>query len=395
MDSAWFQNCILTDRYALYEELHKDGGIHKVNNQNIWVVSNYNTVLGLLKENRLSSNKREKFFSQFAGRRKMGVLESFYSDWLMYMDNPRHSRIRKKTISSLSSSSHIGSLCLGEYGNLRPKKTGATIDVKEDLAEPFLAQVMPQYFGMKDDLYQKIIEYSVDILNFFHRASTQPSGADEKAVAAINRIYDLLGGLECSDKFEDGSIAKKIVDSNYGGENTSLNVLISLIVDTWEPIIAAIQSAIYWSMKVENMVRHDVEFLDRYIDEVLRMESPFQTCNRIAREDIAIDTLRIEKGAFVMLLIGAANRDPSVFKNPNVFESNRRGVKSLHFGYGVHSCIGGFLAKKILHEFFRTHRDFLSELRPKSLVSAKWLPAIGFRSLSEFYLRASGAGGAQ
>jgi cytochrome P450 len=85
--------------------------------------------------------------------------------------------------------------------------------------------------------------------------------------------------------------------------------------------------------------------LTRAVDEFLRFESSNQLGNRRALRDCEAGGVRLEEGALVTLCIGAANRDPAQFANPDVLDLTRENNRHLAFGFGIHQCAGLSLAR--------------------------------------------------
>jgi cytochrome P450 len=81
------------------------------------------------------------------------------------------------------------------------------------------------------------------------------------------------------------------------------------------------------------------------VEELLRFESPVQRVPRAAMEDIEISNMRIARGQRVIVGIGAANRDPQVFAEPNRLDLGRQPNPHLAFGHGIHFCLGASLAR--------------------------------------------------
>ena len=81
------------------------------------------------------------------------------------------------------------------------------------------------------------------------------------------------------------------------------------------------------------------------VDEFLRFESSNQLSNRRAVQATQVNGVDLPAGAFVTLCIGAANRDPAVYENPEQLDLRRTGNKHLAFGFGVHQCAGLSLAR--------------------------------------------------
>jgi cytochrome P450 len=81
------------------------------------------------------------------------------------------------------------------------------------------------------------------------------------------------------------------------------------------------------------------------VEELLRYESPLQLNNRQVREDVVLGGVAMPAGSFVTLGIGAANRDPAVFADPDRLDIGREPNKHLAFGQGAHACSGMNVAR--------------------------------------------------
>lgn len=85
--------------------------------------------------------------------------------------------------------------------------------------------------------------------------------------------------------------------------------------------------------------------IDEDVDELLRFDAPVQLVARMTTGDVELSDTVVPTGSKVMLLIGAANRDPAVFPDPDRLDLSRRGSKPASFGGGAHYCIGALLGK--------------------------------------------------
>jgi hypothetical protein len=92
--------------------------------------------------------------------------------------------------------------------------------------------------------------------------------------------------------------------------------------------------------------RADLAHVPRFIEEVLRYESPTQTSFRLATQDVELAGTKIPAGTLVLGLLASANRDERVFERPDEFLPGReKGNQHLAFGYGIHFCLGAQLAR--------------------------------------------------
>lgn len=103
-------------------------------------------------------------------------------------------------------------------------------------------------------------------------------------------------------------------------------------------------------------LRADPALIPNAVEEFLRYDSPVQAIPRVATEQVTLgegaEARTIEPGAFVLLLIGAANRDPARFPEPDRFDIRREDVRHLSFGLGSHFCLGAPLARLEAHVVF-------------------------------------------
>lgn len=98
--------------------------------------------------------------------------------------------------------------------------------------------------------------------------------------------------------------------------------------------------------ELQERLRADHDLIGPFIEEALRMQSPTKVDFRLARKTTTLGRVHIQAGTVIMLCIGAANRDPRKFDNPNEFRVDRKNVREhIAFGRGIHTCAGAPLAR--------------------------------------------------
>ncbi|MEZ5169057.1 MAG: cytochrome P450, partial [Acidimicrobiales bacterium] len=132
-------------------------------------------------------------------------------------------------------------------------------------------------------------------------------------------------------------------------------------------------------------VRADRSLIGSTVEEVLRFDPPVQLDGRYVFEDIELDGAVIEKGATVITLLAAANRDPAVCADPDTFDVARADHQILSFGSGIHYCLGAALARLegqvVLERLLARYGDWAITAEPV------WRPRITIRGVERLEVR--------
>ena len=100
-----------------------------------------------------------------------------------------------------------------------------------------------------------------------------------------------------------------------------------------------------WNPEELQKLREHPSLIETAVEEVLRYDSPIQSASRVSKEDLEIGGKMISKGQMITLFIGAANRDPDQFPEPDRLDITRQENKYLAFGFGIHFCLGAALSR--------------------------------------------------
>ena len=104
-------------------------------------------------------------------------------------------------------------------------------------------------------------------------------------------------------------------------------------------------------------LRRDRSLVRNAIEEVVRLNTPIKTLSRLVEEDVEVGSATLPKGSRIMMMFGAANRDPSKFENPDAFDIERNTRGHVGFGHGTHACLGVHLARLEMSCLFNALAD--------------------------------------
>lgn len=152
--------------------------------------------------------------------------------------------------------------------------------------------------------------------------------------------------------------------------------------------------------ELQQRLRADRSLIGTFIEEALRMQSPTKVDFRLARKTTTLGGVHIPAGTVIMLCLGAANRDPRKFENPNEFRADRKNVREhIAFGRGIHTCAGAPLARvegqiTINRLLDRTREITISEAKHGSVRGRQYQyePTFLLRGLTELHIDFTSAG---
>lgn len=178
--------------------------------------------------------------------------------------------------------------------------------------------------------------------------------------------------------------------ANQLGEGEILSLISSILIGGNESTTNALTSGVWLMLQAPQVyqdLRREPALLRPFVEEVLRLESPFQFFTRAVRARCAFNGATFDTGDLVDLCLGAANRDPEQYPDPARLDLRRRNSAGhLAFGAGIHRCPGNVLARFELHYAFGAIIERLDDLRlsPKNRFTRMRHPI--FRGLEELHV---------
>jgi cytochrome P450 len=271
------------------------------------------------------------------------------------MDPPEHTRLRKLLNKGFSAAAVEGLRPQVEAivdQMLRPIKHGSEVELMREFANPMPVRIISELLGVPQELHDAFVSWSRDIAVF----RGNPNRTVEEASAAQDALIELTDYFRKTvaerRRNKGNDLISLLIDIEEEGEVLTEEELyaqcIALLFAGHETTRNLIGNGMYTLLQHPQMMaelREKPEMIRSAVEELLRYESPVQFTARVLKEDIEVCGQPIRKGWTVLCMLGAANRDPKQFKEPNQLNLNRLNNQHLAFGAGAHFCIGAQLAR--------------------------------------------------
>lgn len=329
---------------------------------NAWLVSSYDLVHEVMTHDSISSDRITPLLKRLppalleaGGRTAVDV----FARTILMMDPPKHTVIRRAlqpafTMKAINAQQPAIRRIANRVVDACIEKKD--IDVVQDLAYPLPTLVIADWLGADPADGDAFKGWSDDIVDFIATyVKKDPSRVILDAVRSINAMKKNLQAVLERCRMQGGdNLMCRLLDLQkehpaLTDEDLLANAIL-LVVAGHETTIHLITNSIFVFQQFDEIyqqLRHnpDPKLLDRFIEEVLRFESPVQRLARMATADFQLGEQQIKEGDRIICIMGAANRDPDVFIEPDQFRLDREKNRHLAFGDGQHHCIGAQLAR--------------------------------------------------
>ena len=390
-----FSDEILQDPYPTYARLHQEGPLHYVDVGSkwaVWSVFSHAECSSLAKDPRLSAKRaqqqllalplsRQAEFSELA--RMLGL-------WLIFMDPPEHTRLRKLLNKGFSPAAVEGLRPQVEAivdQMLTPLQRGSEVDLMREFANPMPVRIILEMLGIPQELRDTFVDWSRAIALF--RGSPDRTVEQAKAAQdALIELTDFFRKTVAERRHKKGNdLISLLIDIEEEGEVLTEEELYAQCIallfaghETTRNLIGNGMFTLLQHPEETAELRESPEMIRTAVEEILRYESPVQFTARVLKEEIEVCGQRIPKKWTILCMLGAANRDPKKFEEPNRLNLKRLNNEHLAFSAGPHFCIGAQLARlegqiAIMNLLRRFPKMKLAGPRPE------WASTFGFRGL--------------
>jgi pimeloyl-[acyl-carrier protein] synthase len=352
-----FDKRLFTDPYTIYRELRQRDPVHRSRLDDMWVLTRYADVLSVLTDKRFSADDRNSRMSGRGRRELMAEGQLQQEDFepsMLRLDPPDHTRLRSLVTRAFTPRA---------VEALRPRveeivqehldtvAARGRMDVIRDLAYPLPVIVIAEMLGIPTEDRERFKHWSDEVVRTLGIVSSpedvrrsmqagrelrqylEAIAAERRASPREDLLSALLAAEEAGDKLSTEEVFSTVQLLLIAGNETTTNLIGNGLLALMRHPDAMAE------------LRADPSLMENAVEELLRYDSPVQMTSRVPTEDVEVDGKVLPRGTVVLLLTGAANRDPAQFTEPDRLDIHRQDIRHLSFGQGIHYCLGAPLAR--------------------------------------------------
>ena len=333
------------DPYPLYRRLREQTPVLELPDGGLFL-TRYADLVAVYKDaRRFSSDKRVQFAPVFG---EGSPLYEHHTTSLVFNDPPLHTQVRKALSNKMVQMMQAGVDQLVEE-LLDGLAQRSRVDLISEFAAAIPVEIIGNMLGVPRAERGPLRRWSLAILGGLE------VGLDERRMALGNQcvsefldyLRELVSSRRRALKDSDDDILARLLRWESDGYRLSEKELYHQCIfllnaghETTTNLIGNGVELLIRFPEAQQHLRDDPSLIDSGIEEMLRYESSNQLGNRTTTEDLEIGGVAIPAGTVLTLCIGAANRDPEVFADPEAFEISRQHNPHLAFGSGIHTCAG-------------------------------------------------------
>ena len=350
----------IDDPHPHYAALRAEAPVHELPTGGLFL-SRHADLLRVYKDRAVfSSDKKVEFRPKFGD----SLLYEHHTTSLVFNDAPLHTRVRRAIAGALSPRAIAGmdsvvkTLVDGLIGELENRlETGRTIDAVADFAQNIPIEVIGNLLAIPRHERDPLRDWSLAILGALEpEISAAQFEHGELAVRDFLAYLERLVARRRAEGIDSATdiMARLIRETGAAGEDANLlphellQNCIFILNAGHETTTNLICSGIWLLSQRPEIVERlnaDPDLWPAAVEEILRMESPNQLGNRRALSAFEMGGRTWPEGTLITLGMGAANRDPAVFDDPDTFRLDRGDNPHLAFAGGVHVCAGNTIAR--------------------------------------------------
>ncbi|NIY73132.1 cytochrome P450 [Marivivens donghaensis] len=337
-DPAFVQN-----PYPFYDSVRAAGDLFYWDDYQMVCAVSHEAVSALLKDRRLGREIPPEKATPIPPH-----LKPFYdidAHSMLELEAPRHKRLRSLVLRAFTSR-RIASLAgdIEELSNeLIDRFPDEPFDLIDAFCRPIPVVVICRLLGVPEDRADDLLRWSNDMVAMYQARRTREV-EDAAAKASTEFREFIVGYIEARRKAPANDLLSELIAAEEEGEKLSTDELVTTVI----LLLNAGHEATVHTMGngVKTMLERGVtEITDASVEEIIRFDPPLHMFTRWVYEDITVFGHELKRGQMFGCLLGAANRDPAAYTDPNTFDPERKGPTNTSFGGGIHFCVGAPLAR--------------------------------------------------
>jgi cytochrome P450 len=345
---------VIADPYPYYHRLRSLEPVHH-SPLGFYVASRHADVTLVLRDKRFGKD----FVGRMTRRRGEEIFdEPVYRSmrhWMLQQDPPDHTRLRGLVVQAFTARRvedmrpRIQEIVDQTLDRLVARRRG---DLIADFAFRLPVTVICEMLGIPPDHHEMFLAGARDGGRLLDpvplsRAELDAANASNLAAQAYFQQLFELRRREPGDDLTTKLVQAEEQGSKLSNEELTANVILLFGAghETTVNLIGNGLLALFRHPDQLRLLRDDPALMPNAVEEFLRYDSSVQTTGRVALEDVEVGGTVIPAGEAVLSLLGAANRDPAVYPEPDRLDIMRPNVRPLSFGGGIHFCLGAQLAR--------------------------------------------------
>jgi pimeloyl-[acyl-carrier protein] synthase len=353
---AWIE-----DPYPFYAQLRADDPVHwAAEPQGRWVLTRYADVTAALRDPRLVKAGAKPLLNDVpaAVLPELAPLQHTVEQQIDSINPPLHTRLRRLVNAGFTPElvaarrDQVQQAVDALLDGLVPR---GQMDLIRDFTGPLPATIILEVFGVPPAAREHVKAWSDDYAALMGHGplDADPAGVARRAQASIQAFTEFLRGVVADHRQHprgdllDALIAAEDQDDALTADELLANLRVLLIAgnETTTNLIGNGMLALLRQPDQLARLRADPSLVPTAVEELLRYDSPAQMVFRWAGEDFSLGGKAIQQGQMVVMVTGAANRDPAQFPEPDRLDVARHPNEHHAFGFGIHYCVGAPLAR--------------------------------------------------
>jgi cytochrome P450 len=341
------------DPYPVYRALREHEPVKRMPNGS-WFLTRYDDLVSAYKNTRVFSSDKKK---EFAPKYGASPLYEHHTTSLVFNDPPAHTRVRRLIMGALSPRAiaemepYLIALVDRLLDGLAAKQN---VDLIDDFASAIPIEVIGNLLDVPRDEREPLRDWSLAILGALEPViSAEAFARGNKAVKDfLEYLETLVARRRAKPGNPDRDVLTRLIQGEENGERLTEKELLHNCIfllnaghETTTNLIGNGLVALSRHLAQKQRLIEHPDLIKTAVEEILRYESSNQLGNRMTTEEVELGGVTLAPGTSVTLCIGAANRDPAQFTDPETFDIGRTPNRHLAFATGAHQCAGMALAR--------------------------------------------------